>query len=112
MGKSDFIINVFKFMKNITTKDLKNLIEDKAKDFILIDVRTSEEWNSGHIEDNRVKNIEVNSLLSNPSVIDKNKECYLICESGGRSAYAQILLKLKGIETLEVKGGMSSYRKL
>jgi rhodanese-related sulfurtransferase len=99
-------------MKKITTNDLKNLIEDKSKDFILIDVRTTEEWNSEHIKDSRVKNIEVNSLLSNPSVIYKDKDCYLICESGGRSAYAQMLLKLKGIETIEVKGGMSSYRKL
>ena len=99
-------------MKNITTKDLKNLIDDKSKDFILIDVRTSQEWDEGHIDDSRVKNIEVNSLLSNPSLIEKNKDCHLICESGGRSSYAQILLKLKRIETVEVKGGMSSYRKL
>lgn len=99
-------------MKNITTKDLKNLIEDRSKDFILIDVRTSQEWNDGHIDDTRVKNIEVNYLLANPSLIEKNKDCYLICESGGRSSYAQMLLKLKGIETIEVKGGMSSYRKL
>ena len=99
-------------MKDISTKDLKNLINDKSKDFELIDVRTSEEWENGHIEDKRVKNIEVNKLLSNPSTIDKNKECYLICESGGRSSYAQMLLKLKGIETIEVKGGMSSHRKL
>jgi rhodanese-related sulfurtransferase len=99
-------------MKNISTKDLQNLINNKLSDFVLIDVRTPEEWSSGHIQDSRVKNIEVNNLLSNPSVIDKSKDCYLICESGGRSSYAQMLLKLKGIETIEVKGGMSSYRKL
>jgi hypothetical protein len=34
-------------MKNISTKDLKNLINDKSKDFELIDVKTSEEWEIG-----------------------------------------------------------------
>lgn len=99
-------------MKNITAKELKKLFEDKNKDFQVIDVRSQLEWNDSHIEDPRVINIETNSLLLNTSKIDKNKDIYVICESGGRSSFAQMVLKAKGVETINVLGGMGEFRKI
>lgn len=99
-------------MKSIDAKELKNLISDKNKDFQLIDVRSKQEWDEGHINDSRVLNIEVNSLLFNSAQVAKNKDVYVICESGGRSSYAQLILKTKGFNVTNVSDGMSVYRKL
>ena len=41
-------------MKDISTKDLKNLINDKSKDFELIDVRTSE----------KIKELKISKLIN------------------------------------------------
>lgn len=99
-------------MNLISAKEFKNLLKDESKKIDVIDVRTTEEWDSGHIKDPRVRNIEINKLLSNTDLINKNINTYLICESGGRSSYGQLILKTKGISVIEVGGGMSEYRKL
>jgi rhodanese-related sulfurtransferase len=99
-------------MNSIKAKELKNLINDKSKDFQVVDVRSLMEWEEGHIQDPRVINLEINSLLFNSSKISKDKDVYIICESGGRSSFAQMILKTKGIKSIDVEDGMSAYRKL
>lgn len=99
-------------MSSITAQELKNLIKDKNKDFQVIDVRSRLEWEDGHIDDSRVINIDINNLIFNSSQVSKDKDIYVICESGGRSSLGQMILKTKGYKAFDVIGGMSSYRKL
>lgn len=99
-------------MNQITAKELHKLINDKNKDFQVIDVRSRLEWEDGHINDPRVINIDINNLIINSTSVAKNKEVYVICESGGRSSLAQMVLKAKGFIAFDVLGGMSEYRKL
>ena len=99
-------------MTSISAKQLKELLKDNSKDFQVIDVRTQLEWNEGHINDPRVINIEANSLLFNSNEVSKQKDVYVICESGGRSSFSQLILKTKGINSINVEGGMSDFRKL
>lgn len=99
-------------MNSISTKELKNLLQDKSQKIQIIDVRSKLEWDAGHIEDERVINQDVNSLIFNTSRLDKNKKIYLICESGSRSSLAQMILGTKGFNCTNVEGGMSSYRNL
>lgn len=100
-------------MKSITAKEFKKLIEQKdSQNIQIVDVRSKGEWEDGHIKDERVINIEVNSLMFDTSKLDKEKEIYLICESGGRSSFAQMILGTKGFSCTDVEGGMSSFRKL
>jgi len=96
-------------MSSITVKELKKLLENKSEEFQVIDVRSKSEWNENHIQDSRVINIEVNNLLFDTSKLEKKKKIYLICESGGRSSFAQMILKTKGFDCINVEGGMSSY---
>lgn len=95
--------------KSINMKDFKNLLLDKSNKFLLIDVRTKEEWDKKHIKDRRVKNIELNELLKDTSVIPKDIPVYLLCESSQRSGYAQMILFTKGIKTINISGGMSQF---
>jgi len=99
-------------MNSITAKNLKEILSDKGKDIVVIDVRSKEEWDSGHIEDSRVKNIEVGRIMGEADSLDKSKDTYLICESGGRSSFANVILSMKGFNSFDVEGGMSSFRKL
>jgi rhodanese-related sulfurtransferase len=99
-------------MQNISIKDFKNLLETEDKNFIVIDVRGKSEWDESHIQDERVINIDVNKLMFDTSKIDKSKTIYLICESGGRSSFAQMILGTKGFDCINVDGGMSAFRKL
>jgi rhodanese-related sulfurtransferase len=99
-------------MNSISAKNLKEILSDKGKDIVVIDVRSKEEWESGHIEDSRVKNIEVGSIMGQADSLDKSKDTYLICESGGRSSFANVILSMKGFKSFDVEGGMSAFRKL
>ena len=76
----------------------------------LIDVRTPGEYEGGHIAEAvnlPVQAIEAGSLEGVPS--DKSAPIVLICQSGGRSAKAQRLLKAKGYTHAQNVGGMSQW---
>ena len=58
--------------------------------FTVIDVRTMDEWNSGHLES--AIHIEWQNITSIQSNIPKNEEIYLYCRSGNRSGKATKIL--------------------
>jgi phage shock protein E len=58
--------------------------------FTVIDVRTLDEWNSGHLES--AINIEWQNIISIQSNTSKNEEIYLYCRSGNRSGKATKIL--------------------
>ena len=76
---------------------------------ILLDVRTREEYASGHIEGSR--NLPLDEIDKVDSVIkDKNTPLYVHCLSGVRSARAADYLKGKGYREVHDIGGIRSYR--
>ena len=60
----------------------------------VIDVRTLEEWNSGHLENAIHK--EWQTILDISPTIPKNETLYLYCRSGNRSAKATNILTKNG----------------
>ena len=76
---------------------------------VLLDVRTREEYASGHIEGSR--NLPLDEIDRVDSVIkDKNVPLYVHCLSGGRSARAVAYLKGKGYKDVHDIGGIGSYK--
>ena len=68
-----------------------------GKDVQLVDVRTQEEYESGHIDDAINFNIINNaSFLEQIKTLDKDEPVYLYCKMGGRSNRAAQLLKDQG----------------
>ena len=58
---------------------------------VVIDVRTSDEWSSGHLEN--AMNIEWQDILNITNSVTKDEKIYLYCRSGNRSGRAtQILI--------------------
>jgi len=99
------IFNIF------TRKDINEGVRRfrENKNAILLDVRTREEYASGHIEGSH--NIPLDEIDRVDSVIkDKNAPLYVHCLSGARSAHAAAYLKSKGYREVHDIGGIGSYR--
>lgn len=93
------MFNLFKKIPSITINELSQL-----KNPMIIDVRTPMEYKNGHI--NGAKNIPLNKIDS----FETNKQVYVICQSGMRSKRASKILSKKGIDVVNVKGGMSAWQ--
>ena len=61
-----------------------------ANELIIIDVRTHQEFISGHIEGS--KNIEWQEISSIENIINKDQKIFLYCRSGNRSQKATNIL--------------------
>ena len=76
---------------------------------VLLDVRTKEEYNDGHIEGSI--NIPLQNIYSvQTAITDLDKPVFVHCLSGGRSAQATSILKSMGYKNVENIGGSSSFR--
>lgn len=83
----------------------------QSKDAIIIDVRTTNEYNQGAIPGS--KNFPLQSLNSKIEAIKKfNKPVITCCASGMRSASAASILKANNIEAMNGGGWSSLYSKL
>lgn len=93
-----------KGVKAITTKQLKQQLQDSNK--VFIDVRTPNEFKGRRIEG--FKNIPLGSDFTK---LPKDKEIVVICQSGMRSSTAaKQLVKLGYKNVTNVRGGMNAYR--
>ena len=95
----------------LEAKKFQEKWENEKSTSILIDVRTIEEYNGGHIES--AKNIDFNSSNFDSEIarIDKEKTVFVYCLSGGRSSAAVSFLEKKGYKNvIELVGGMMAWR--
>lgn len=77
----------------------------------LIDVRTKEEFDAGHLE--RAENFDWNSPAFQEQIrkLDVSKAVFVYCLSGGRSEAAAEFLRESGFKMVyELDGGMLSWR--
>ena len=74
-----------------------------SDEYLIIDVRTQEEFQSGHIEN--ASNIQWQNIATIQEKITKDKKIYLYCRSGNRSQKAtDILIKLGYTDVLNIGG--------
>ncbi len=78
----------------ITLEKIEEIAENKK--YVIIDVRTKEEYNEGHIKESI--NIPYDEIDENIE-IDKDKIIFVYCRSGNRSRIAQETLTQLGYET-------------
>ncbi len=101
-------------IKIISAKEANALIEENSgsPEFVILDVRTSEEYNSGHIES--AVNIEYksNDFKQNIEKLDRDKVYITYCRSGRRSTGASELMKGIGFENIYIiEGGIVAWDK-
>jgi rhodanese-related sulfurtransferase len=73
----------------------------------LLDVREDDEWAAGHAPD--AVHIPVGALSERAGEIPQDREIYVICRSGARSAYAAQALAGGGWKTINVSDGMTGW---
>jgi rhodanese-related sulfurtransferase len=73
----------------------------------LLDVREDDEWAAGHAPD--AVHIPVGALSGRAVEIPQDREIYVICRSGARSAYAAQALAGAGWTTINVADGMTGW---
>ncbi|MBN4077118.1 rhodanese-like domain-containing protein [Mariprofundus ferrooxydans] len=77
--------------------------------FMLLDVRTPEEYAAGHI--NGATLIPVQVLAERLNEVPKDKQVYIYCHSGKRSARASKLLAENGFTNIEnIEGGIVAWK--
>jgi len=77
--------------------------------FMMLDVRTPEEYAEGHIKGATL--IPVQVLAERLAEVPKNKQVYVYCHSGTRSARASKLLAKYGFTNIEnVVGGIEAWK--
>lgn len=104
-GEDMFSLFRINKVKSIKVNDLGEMLGK----ITLIDIREPYEYKSGHLP--TAKNIPMNKIVSDSNkYLDKSKEYYIICQSGGRSSRVCKELNAKGFNVVNVSGGTGGYK--
>jgi hydroxyacylglutathione hydrolase len=97
-------------MKEIGVLEAKKIIDEKknTNDFELIDVRFPFEHSQGHIKNSIL--LPLNEIINNLDYFKKDKTYILYCRSGRRSQMLQELLLKKGINAINMEGGIIKWQ--
>jgi adenylyltransferase/sulfurtransferase len=99
-------------LAEISVKELKELIDSGADDFVLVDVRNPNEYQIAKIPGSvlvPLPDIEQGSGVAKVQEILNGHRLIAHCKMGGRSAKALGILKEAGIEGTNVKGGITAW---
>jgi len=92
---SNFVVRRFGlFSSAVDGQALRQLIEREDGSLCLIDVRTSDEYEHGHIP--TAVNIAHDRIASSPPKVPKDSLVVLYCQSGSRSNVARSALSRQG----------------
>jgi rhodanese-related sulfurtransferase len=99
-GQKNKVASTEEFEKAIASKNIQ-----------LLDVRTADEYKTGHIKNSLQANwLNKAEFEDRTSHLDKNKPVYIYCLSGGRSAAATAYLSEKGYDVTNLTGGITAWK--
>lgn len=88
--------------------DFKKQVEGKKVQ--LVDIRTPQEYNQGHMEGALNYNYYKPSFMQQMSSLDKSKPVYIYCRSGNRTDSAAKKLKRAGFtKVYDLNGGVNNW---
>ena len=100
-------MGIFDFFKQ---PDINQGVKDYQKNpsAVLLDVRTPQEYRSGHIPGS--KNVPLQTIDKVGSVVENTDTVlYVYCQSGARSRQASSMLQQMGYRNVNNIGGIASY---
>ncbi len=82
-----------------------------SKEYILLDIRTQDEFNSGHIKGAKeIDYYQTQSFSNYLDSLDKNKKYLIYCHTGRRSNLALQIFKDKGFTNVsDLQGGFNAW---
>ena len=96
-------------MKDLTIPQWKEEI-DKDDNAVILDVRTPEEVDEGMLDN--AAHIDIyrgQGFLDDIEKLDKSKNYYVYCRSGGRSGQACQFMAAQGLQAYNLMGGMMQW---
>ena len=114
MMKNTFLV-LFLLLVNLgcaqnNSKHITKVSQNDIKEGILVDVRTPEEFEMGHLENALNINWFDADFAKRFNGIDKDKTIYVYCKKGGRSAKAQDKLRSMGFKNvIDLEGGYDAW---
>ena len=99
-------------IEDVTAQKAFTLIQDNLNnpDFVIIDVRTPEEFAEGHVENAININFRDENFRDEINKLDKNKTYLIYCRSGRRSADAlSIMEELNFMKIYHMSGGILEW---
>ncbi len=96
----------------MTVQELKQLLEQKSDDYVLIDVRNPNEYEIAKIPGAMLiplSDIEDGDGVEKVKQLTNGHRLIAHCKMGGRSAKALRILKEAGVEGVNVKGGIRAW---
>ena len=100
-------------IENVTPQEAFTLIQNNQNnpDFVIIDVRTPEEFDGEHIENATNIDFYSEALRDELNKLDKNKTYLIYCAVGGRSGSAlDIMAELNFKEVYNMSGGINQWK--
>ena len=100
-------------IEDITPQEAFVLIQNNQNnpDFVIIDVRTPDEFDAGHIENATNIDFYSEAFRDELNKLDKNKTYLIYCRSGGRSGNAlNIMAELDFTEAYNILGGINLWK--
>jgi rhodanese-related sulfurtransferase len=94
--------------KRIDFAELQRLITEQSQEYILVDVRTKSEYESGYIP--TAINIPHSTIAENLPTEDRCALIILYCQSGRRSGMAKETLESLGFENVFNFGGINDWK--
>ena len=77
----------------------------------LLDVRTKEEWDEGHLKGATLVTVTEEGFLAKAkAALDPKKAVVVYCRSGGRSATATEQLRTAGFTVYDLDGGITAWK--
>jgi rhodanese-related sulfurtransferase len=96
-------------LKSVELNQWKNTY-DNNKDYVVIDVRTQQEFNEGHIENAINIDFYSDNFEDQLNNLDKNENYLIYCRSGARSSKSLALMKdLEFNHVLDLSGGIVGW---
>jgi rhodanese-related sulfurtransferase len=100
---------IFINFENIDSKQMRSMIADAKNDVTILDVRTLDEYNSGHVKNSiLIPHTQIANEIQKLSD-SKNKKILVYCRSGFRSVSASRVLSDTGFKVYNLQGGINAW---
>jgi rhodanese-related sulfurtransferase len=96
-------------VQKLSVADYEKKLNETSNE-IIVDVRTPEEYQSGHLVNATLINYYDSDFKEQISKLDKSKPVYVYCKAGVRSAKAANILRESGFkEVYDLQGGFDAW---
>ncbi len=95
-------------LEHISIHKFRNMIDEDH--YVILDVRTSDEYKEGHIENAKLIDFYEDNFKDEIAKLDKEKEYLVYCHSGGRSGKCMNMMGEMGFKNVyNMAGGIIDW---